>query len=90
MPRSAQRAQVYAEPTTTPPPHAGGKWRDEVFGTEIMRASDGDDYGTPGCGTFYNQWPTFNSDNTMMLMRCGTGGDMVIKGFAAAGVLRQQ
>lgn len=72
---------VYTEPTPPPLPHAGGKWRDEVFGTELMRASDGDDYPAPGCGTYYNQWPTFNSDNTMILMRCGDSGDMVIKSF---------
>lgn len=72
---------VYAEPTPPPLPHAGGKWRDEVFGTEIMRASDDDDCSAPGAGTWYNQWPTFNSDNTRILIRCGTSGDMIIKSF---------
>jgi hypothetical protein len=72
---------VYTEPTLPPLPHAGGKWRDEVFGTEIMRASDDDDCSTQGAGTFYNQWPTFNSDNTRILMRCETSGDMIIKSF---------
>lgn len=44
---------VYTEPTPPPLPHAGGKWRDEVFGTEIMRATDDDCAG--GAGTWYNQ-----------------------------------
>lgn len=72
---------IYSEPALPPLPYAGGKWRDEVFGTEIMRASDEDDYPAPGCGTYYNQWPTFNADKTMILMRCGDSGDMVIKSF---------
>ncbi len=35
----------------------------------------------PGCGTYYNQWPTFNADNTLLLIRNGTSGDAIIKRF---------
>ena len=64
-----------------PLPHAGGKWRDEVFGTEIMRATDEDDHGSPGLSTFYSHWPTFNADNTRLLIRKGNGGDAMLKDF---------
>jgi hypothetical protein len=72
---------VYPEPALARLPSAGGKFNDPVFGTQIMRATDTRDYGAPGCGTFYNQWPTFNSDNTRILIRCGSSGDMLIKAF---------
>ncbi|HEV3471237.1 MAG TPA: hypothetical protein VG148_18070 [Pyrinomonadaceae bacterium] len=71
---------VYAEPALPPLPHAGGKWRDEVFGTEIMRATDEDDFPSPGVSTFYSHWPTFNADNTRMLVRVGNG-DAILKDF---------
>jgi len=73
--------RVYAEPPLTPLPPAGGKFNDPVFGTEIMRATDAKDSPSPGCGTFYNQWPTFNSDNTRLLIRCGNSGDVKVKAF---------
>lgn len=74
---------VYTEPTLPPLPHAGGKWRDEVFGTEIMRATDEDDAGTPGLSTFYSHWPTFNANNTKLFTRKGNGGDAMLKDFDA-------
>ena len=71
--------KVYAEPSLPARPAVGAKYRDAVFGAEIMRVSDERDYGTPGCGTWYSHWPTFNADNTLLLMRCGVNGDAVIK-----------
>ena len=73
--------RVYAEPPLPVLPRAGGIIRDPVFGTQIMRATDAGDYRVPGCGTYYNQWPTFNADNTRLLIRCGSSGDMLIKAF---------
>lgn len=72
---------VYPEPPMQIVPNAGDKFHDPVFGTEIMRATDAIDCPTPGCGTFYNQWPTFNSDNTRILIRKGDSGDVMIKAF---------
>jgi hypothetical protein len=46
-----------------------------------MRATDEKDQPAPGCGTWYSQWPTFNSNNTRLLIRCGVSGGMKIKVF---------
>src|SRR6266446_4415746 len=73
--------RVYPEPLLPAPPRAGGKFNDPVFGTQIMRVTDEKDYPAPGCGTWYSQWPTFNSNNTRLLIRCGVSGDMEIKAF---------
>jgi len=73
--------RVYPEPLPPVLPRAGGKFNDPVFGTQIMRATDEKDYPAPGCGTWYSQWPSFNSDNTRLLIRCGVSGDMKIKAF---------
>lgn len=73
--------KVYSEPPSPPLPRAGGKFSDPIFGTQIMRATDEKDYPAPGCGTWYSQWPTFNSNNTRLLIRCGVSGDMEIKAF---------
>jgi len=73
--------RVFPEPKLPPLPRAGGKFTDPVFGTQIMRATDGNDYPPPGCGTWYSQWPTFNSNDTRLLIRCGASGDMKIKMF---------
>jgi len=62
-------------------PRAGGKFTDPTFGTLIMRATDATECPSPGCSTFYSQWPTFNSDNTRILIRKGNSGDVVIKAF---------
>jgi hypothetical protein len=72
---------VYPKPPLPPLPRAGGKFRDPVFGTEIMRATDESDCPVPGCGTWYNQWPTFNANNTRLLIRNGDSGEMMIKAF---------
>ncbi|MEA2205823.1 MAG: hypothetical protein QOE77_2599 [Blastocatellia bacterium] len=72
---------VYPEPALPSLPRAGGKFRDAVFGTEIMRVTDVADFPAPGCGTWYSQWPTLNSNNTRLLIRCGVSGDMRIKAF---------
>ena len=72
---------VYPEPPLALVPSAGDKFNDPVFGTEIMRATDESDCPAPGCGTWYSQWPTFNSDNTRIMFRNGVGGDMIIKSF---------
>ncbi len=73
--------RVYPEPPLPSLPRAGGKFRDPIFGTEIIRATDATDYHAPGCGTWYSQWPTLNSDNTRILIRCGVSGDVLIKAF---------
>ncbi|PYS97479.1 MAG: hypothetical protein DMF65_11740, partial [Acidobacteria bacterium] len=58
---------VFAEPPLPPLPAAGGKFRDPVFGTEIMRVTDARDGAQNG--TFYPHWPTFNADSTRLLVR---------------------
>ena len=72
---------VYLEPRLPAPPGAGGKFNDPVFETQIMRATDARECPAPGCGTWYSQWPTFNSDNTRLLIRNGVNGGMIIKAF---------
>src|SRR5256885_5156880 len=72
---------VYTEPLLPIVPSAGNKFNDPVFGTEIMRATDESDCPAPGCGTWYSQWPTFNSDNTRIMIRNGVNGEMIIKSF---------
>jgi hypothetical protein len=72
---------VYAKPPLPTLPSAGGKFNDPVFGTEIMRATDGTDGPAPGLGTYYSHWPTFNCNNTKLLIRKGETGDAILKGF---------
>jgi len=72
---------IYPEPPLPIVRSAGDKFNDPVFGTEIMRATDESDCPAPGCGTWYSQWPTFNSDNTRIMFRNGVSGDMIIKSF---------
>jgi len=48
-------------------PPAGGKFRDPVFGTEIMRVSDAVTAPKDG-GTSYSYWASFNADNTKLLV----------------------
>src|SRR5687768_13188166 len=67
--RTRTDRRVYPEPRLPALPRAGGKLSDPTFGTMIMRATDERDYRTPGCGTWYSQWPTFNSNNTRLLIR---------------------
>jgi hypothetical protein len=73
--------KVYAEPPLPVLPAAGGKYVDAVFGTTIMRVTDERDCPVLGCGTYYSQWPTFNADNTLLLIRNGVNGDATIKRF---------
>src|SRR5712692_77246 len=74
---------VYRKPRLPRLPRAGGKFIDPVFGTEIMRATDEADGPAPGLGTYYSHWPTFNVDNTRLLIRKGHTGDAILKTFDA-------
>ena len=58
---------VYAPGALPALPAAGGKLVDPTFGTEIMRVTDERD-GAGGAGTSYSYWPTFNADNTRLLV----------------------
>jgi hypothetical protein len=62
---------VYNEPPLPALPPAGGKLTDPTFGTEILRVTDEQDGQSNG--TFYAYWPTFNSDNTRLLAKRGSG-----------------
>jgi hypothetical protein len=73
--------KVYPKPPLPRLPRAGGKFVDPTFHTEIMRATDErDDKG--GASTFYSRWPTFNCDNTFILVR-KSDGSALIKRFDA-------
>jgi WD40-like Beta Propeller Repeat len=72
---------LYREPPPPVLPRAGGKFNDPVFGTEIMRATDEKDGAAPGLGTYYSHWPTFNCNNTKLLIRQGDTGNAIIKDF---------
>lgn len=72
---------VYRKPPLPRLPRAGGKFIDPVFGTEIMRATDEADGPAPGLGTYYSHWPTFNANNTRLLIRKGHSGDAILKTF---------
>jgi hypothetical protein len=58
---------IYPEPPLPQLPPAGGKFCDQTFGTQIMRVTDATD--SQSNGTYYSIWPTFNSDNTRLLVR---------------------
>ena len=60
---------VYPEPPAPPLPQAGGKIIDPVFGATIMRITDERD--GEHLGTYYSYWPTFNKDNSRLLVRSG-------------------
>jgi len=47
-------------------PAKGGKFIDPTWGTTIMRVTDATDGGD--WGTVYSYWPTFNKDNTHILV----------------------
>jgi hypothetical protein len=72
---------AYPEPTLPTLPAHGGKFNDPTFGTEIMRVTDSSDCAAPGCGTQYSHWPTFNSNNTKLLIRNGINGQAILKDF---------
>lgn len=70
---------VYAEPPPPGLPQAGGKFFDPIFGTEIMRATD--ESNAQDGGTYYSYWPTFNCDDTKMLVKTGNDGSGEVFGF---------
>jgi hypothetical protein len=60
--------QPYPKPTPPPTlPAAGGTFCDPTFGTRIMRVTDINN-APAGAGTSYSFWPTFNSDNSKILI----------------------
>ncbi|HJU54906.1 MAG TPA: LamG-like jellyroll fold domain-containing protein, partial [Pyrinomonadaceae bacterium] len=76
---------IYPEPSPRPAlPSPGGKLTDPTFGTEILRVTGPADCFDPGCGTYYSHWPTFNLDNTKLLIRNGETGHAIIKDFNPA------
>jgi len=46
-----------------------------------MRATDESDGPAPGLGTYYSHWPTFNANNTRLLIRQGVNGNAILKTF---------
>ena len=60
---------TYPVPPPPPLPAAGGTVVDPTFGTTIMRLTDEND--GPGCINSYSYWPTFNLDNTRLLVFSG-------------------
>lgn len=60
---------TYPVPPPPPLPAAGGTVIDPTFGTTIMRLTDEND--GPGCINSYSYWPTFNLDNTRLLIFSG-------------------
>src|SRR5437588_1669679 len=73
---------VFPKPPLPGLPPAGGKFNDPTFGTEIMRATDQRD-DKAGLSTYSSHWPTFNCDNTYILVRKGLTGDALVKSFNA-------
>src|SRR5438477_9407000 len=71
---------IYPKPPLPRLPRAGNKFTDPTFGTEIMRATDERD-DKVGLSTYYSHWPTFNCNNTYMLLKKGLSGDALIKSF---------
>ncbi|HEY0099873.1 MAG TPA: hypothetical protein VGB76_13075, partial [Pyrinomonadaceae bacterium] len=54
-------------PPPTLPTAAGGTFCDPVFGTKIMRVTN-ETTAPGGAGTSYSYWPTFNQNNTKILV----------------------
>jgi len=73
---------IYAEPPAPRLPRAGGKFFDPVFGTEIMRVTD--ESTAQDGGTYYSYWPTFNCDNTRLLVKAANDGSAYIYEFDPA------
>lgn len=74
---------IYPEPPLPPLPPVNSVITDPTFGTQILRATDGNDCVAPGCGTYYSHWPTFNLNNTKLLIRNGHDGLAILKDFDA-------
>jgi hypothetical protein len=70
---------VYPEPPAPRLPPAGGTIIDPIFGTEIMRITD--ERNAEDGGTYYSYWPTFNCDNTQLLVKTGKDGSAQIFSF---------
>lgn len=70
---------VYPEPPAPRLPAAGGTIIDPIFGTEIMRITD--ERNAEDGGTYYSYWPTFNCDNTQLLVKTGKDGSAQIFSF---------
>jgi cell division septation protein DedD len=74
---------VYPKPPLPPLPPVNGTYIDPVFGTQILRATDESDCPQTGCGTYYSHWPTFNANNTRILIRKAETGLALVKDFDA-------
>ena len=71
--------KIYPEPALPRLPRAGGKLTDPTFGTEILRVTD-EQTAVDG-GTFYSYWPTFNANNTKLLVRTANDGTAHVYDF---------
>jgi len=60
---------TYPVPSAPPLPPAGGTIVDPTFETTIMRLTDAND--GPDCVNAYSYWPTFNINNTRLLVYSG-------------------
>ena len=60
---------TYPVPPPPPLPAAGGTIIDPTFETTIMRLTDAND--GPDCVNAYSYWPTFNVNNTRLLVYSG-------------------
>lgn len=60
---------VYAEPPLQPLPQAGAKLIDPVFGTTVLRLTDGSQ-GESRCSVTYATIPVFNINNTRAYVVC--------------------
>src|ERR1043166_3145373 len=60
---------TYPVPPAPPLPPAGGIVVDPTFETRIMRLTDAND--GPDCTNAYSYWPTFNVNNTRLLVYSG-------------------
>src|SRR5438270_10826442 len=61
---------TYPVPPPPPLPAAGGTIIDPTFETTIMRLTDAND--GPDCVNAYSYWPTFNVNNTLLLVYGGS------------------
>ena len=61
--------EVYPEPSLQPLPQAGAKIVDPVFGTTILRLTDGSQ-GESRCGVSYSTIPVFNVNSTRAYISC--------------------
>lgn len=58
---------IYHEPVPPSLPRAGSKITDPVFGTTVLRLTDGSD-GSSDTQVQYSYWPTFNQDCTRLVV----------------------